>query len=380
MDFKYIKNQTDNTGDIFLFAPIGGGGINAQEFVNELRFLDSLELDEINVHINSPGGSVIDGFGIFSAIRNAKTPVNTIIEGIAASIAGIIAMAGHNRSIADFGRLMIHDPHFGRKAENEQEKNTLDSIKDSIITILSNNSSLDAEEIFNLMTEETWFNAEDAKAFGFVDNVFSTTREKETVNELAVSDIMNIASELVDTTPQITHVKLTQTEMLNLKNHLSLDAEATEIEIVDAVKVLENKINETEAALTDAKDEFKEEKEALNETVTTHENTIDGLNNEIATLIVENAINDGKFEAKNKEALIEKACADLEGFKTIVNAVTSAPVSINAMIDTTVEEPAKVTFNDMSKNDPTGLLNLMKNDWDKYSELYKEQYGVNPSK
>jgi len=210
MDLQFVKNQSTNSADIFLFDTIGGNGIKGQTFVNELQFLDTLGLDVINVRINSGGGSVIEGFSIFSAIRAMKTPVNTITEGIAASIAGIIAMAGRKRLISDFGRLMIHDPAFSNGKADDKTQKVLDSIKASLITILTNNSLLDAGEIFNVMTEETWYTAEEAVAFGFMDEMFSTQRAIDKVAALETSDILNIANELlIQSTTPIQTIKTT---------------------------------------------------------------------------------------------------------------------------------------------------------------------------
>jgi ATP-dependent protease ClpP protease subunit len=379
MNLKYVKNQTENSAEIFLYSPIGGG-VNAQNFVSELQFLDSLGLDEINVRINSSGGSVIEGFGIFSAIRNAKTTVNTSIDGIAASIAGIIAQAGKKRTITDFGRLMIHDPSFAGQTKDKKAQAALDTIKASLVTILTNNSSLDEGEIYDLMTAETWFDAEEALAYGFAEEVTTTQREEAT-NELGVTEIENIANELFApkesgaTEENINQIK---NDMLNVINHLGLNEEATQEEILDAVKTLENKVNEAEAALTEANDDNEQKVNELNETITNNDETIKTLTNEVALMVVENAIAAGKFSNDNKEGLVEKAIADLDGFKSIVNAVTVPAVSITAMIENEGEEVVKMTFNEMSKANPVGLKNMLKNDPEAYKKLYKKQFGVEP--
>lgn len=379
MDLQYVKNQTDDSAEIFLYSPIGGG-VNAQNFVSELQFLDSLGLKEINVRINSSGGSVIEGFGIFSAIRNAKTTVNTSIDGIAASIAGIIAQAGATRTITDFGRLMVHDPSFAGNNKDPKAQKALETIKSSLVTILTNNSSLDEAEVSKLMTEETWFNAEEAVAFGFAEEV-TTTARKEATNELVLEDILNIANDLFaapssdnDNNNQI------ENDMLNVTNHLGLNEEATQEEVLEAVKVLENKVTEAEAALTTANDDNTQTVNELKETITTNDTAIETLTNEVATMVVENAITAGKFSKENKEDLVKKAVADLDGFKSIVNAVATPAVSITSLIDQKGDEKEviEMTFEKMSKEDPSGLLNMLKTDPTAYKALYAKQYGSEP--
>jgi ATP-dependent protease ClpP protease subunit len=384
MDIKYIRNQTETTAQIYLFDTIGGGKINAQNFVNELQFLDSLGLEEINVHINSGGGSVLEGYGIFSAIRNAKTTVNTHIDGIAASIAGIIAMAGNKRTIADFGRLMIHDPSFGGSNAKTGTNKVLDSIKASLITILTNNSNLDEGAIFDVMSEETWLNAEEAFGFGFVDSISNTQRQKEEIQNLAIEDVQNIANELI-TPIQTTNTKTNK--MLNLVNHLSLTEGATEEEILNSVKSLENKVLDAEVKVEEVNNELTSVKEAhvtelgtINNSITEKDNAIADLNKTVATMTVENAISEGKLSKENKAELIEQATNNLEGFKTLLNSVKTQVIKPTDLINKTDEStPSVVTFTEMSKNNPNGLLNLMNTDKEAYIELYKNEFGTIPN-
>jgi ATP-dependent Clp endopeptidase proteolytic subunit ClpP len=390
MELHHVRNQTHESADIFLFNQIGQGGINATDFVNELRFLDTLGLKEINVRINSGGGSVMDGYGIFSAIRSVNTPVNTIIEGIAASIAGIIAMAGKNRSISDFGRLMVHDPSFGNARPNNKQQKALDTIKESLITVLANNSSLDESEISELMTSETWFNAEDALAFGFVDNVFSTAREQVT-NELTIADVQNIANDLLDTNNN--QLEINNDNMLNIKNHLGLNEEAVEGDVLEAVKALENKSNEAEAKVEELTNAHTTEVEDLNNQIKDVEekhatevealnNNVTELNNELATMVVENAIKDGKFNADKKDELVEQASKDLSAFKNIIESVTAnaAPVSITNLIENTEEVTNELDWDHYTKNEPNALNAMRINDVEAYNKLYADKFGVEPTK
>ena len=374
MDLKYIKNQTETTAQMFLFAPIGGGGINAQQFVNELQFLDSLGLESIDVHINSGGGSVIEGFGIFGAIRSMKTPVNTIIEGVAASIAGIIAMAGEKRSISDFGRLMVHDPSFGGgQNPSAKDKAVLDTIKDSLIKILANNSSLDEGEIFDKMSVETWFSADEAHGFGFVDSIFSTERQKDEIKNLDINEVLNLVN---DNNSEIK----TDNMLKDINNHLKLDSSTDEAGVIEVIKTLENNVLEAEVKTEELTNELTKTKEEHTAEVEDLNNDLNEANKTIATLTVDNAITAGKFSKEKREELIENATKNLDGFNVLAEAVTVKAVSIIDSLKTDEVIETKKTFREMSKNEPKALLNLLKNDFAEYSKLYKEEYGVEPTK
>ena len=116
--FKYIKNISEDVATINLHGPIGDyvdnsgnlvSGISGSSFANEMQYLQN-NCSKINVRINSIGGNVIDGYSIVSAILNSVVRCDTYIDGLAASIAGVIAVAGKKCYMADFGTLMIHNP------------------------------------------------------------------------------------------------------------------------------------------------------------------------------------------------------------------------------------------------------------------------------
>jgi len=107
---QFIKNVTKDAAEINLFDEVGEDGISGQRFADEMQMLVDFGVKEINININSPGGSIMDGFSIFHAITNSKATVNTNIVGVAASMAGIFALAGDHVTIVDFGKIMIHDP------------------------------------------------------------------------------------------------------------------------------------------------------------------------------------------------------------------------------------------------------------------------------
>lgn len=184
-----IENKTSNEVDIFIYEEIGFWGVKAGEFVTDLQ---EIEADIINLHINTPGGLVFDGFAIANALKKHKATVNTFIEGIAASIGSIIALAGDTVNIHANAYYMIHNPMtmaMGDSKDLERAKDLLDKLTDSLAEIYANKTGKTVEEIKNLMNDETWFNAEEAKAEGFVDNIVDKEDGDEEANfDLSVFD------------------------------------------------------------------------------------------------------------------------------------------------------------------------------------------------
>ena len=168
--------------EILIYDAIGAEPEQAQEFVREIRAAES----DIDVRINSGGGSVFDGLAIYNQLAQAPGTVTVYVDGIAASIASIIAMAGDRIVMAENASLMIHDPMgpsaaaFGpaellRQAakETRQMADTLETIKANLADIYTARSGQPTATITAWMGEETWFTAAEAVAAGLADEVLT---------------------------------------------------------------------------------------------------------------------------------------------------------------------------------------------------------------
>lgn len=177
-----VVSATDKA-EIFLYDVIGAdffGGITAKMFADELNSLGNVK--SIDVRINSPGGDVFEGFTMFSLLKSHKAKVNVFVDGLAASIASVIAMAGDTIEVASNGYLMIHNPWSffdsivgdanemrSKIPEIEKKAALLDKIRDSIVDTYASRANIETEELKALMDAETWFNSSEAVANGFAD-------------------------------------------------------------------------------------------------------------------------------------------------------------------------------------------------------------------
>jgi ATP-dependent Clp endopeptidase proteolytic subunit ClpP len=172
-----ITAKGNDTAEILVYDQIGanswtGEGLTAKAFAEKLSSMGKLK--NINVRINSPGGSVFDGTAIYNTLKNNPAKVTTIIDGAALSVASIIAMAGDEIRMAKNGYLMIHDPSgVARGGANDMRKmaEMLDTVKASLVTTYAERSKQSPEKIAEMMTAETWMTANEAKDLGFVDSV-----------------------------------------------------------------------------------------------------------------------------------------------------------------------------------------------------------------
>lgn len=173
-----FENKADGTeAELFIYDVIGASlwedTISAKQFIDELQALPE-NVKALRVRINSPGGDPFDATAIANALRNWASKdgrtVETIVDGLAASAASIVAMAGSKVVMADNALMMVHDPWtlaIGNAAEMRKMADTLDSIRDSIVATYRWHADLSDDEIKELMADETWMDADDAITYGF---------------------------------------------------------------------------------------------------------------------------------------------------------------------------------------------------------------------
>jgi ATP-dependent Clp endopeptidase proteolytic subunit ClpP len=163
--------------EILIYAPIGNSWwdetVSAQNFIKELN---ELEATDITVRINSLGGSVVDGIAIYNALKRHSANITTVNDGIAASIASLILMAGDTVEMAENAQIMIHAPWTwadGNSAQLRKVADMLDSWAEAMSTSYANKSGKTKEEMLAILTDgdDHWYTAEDALAEGYIDQI-----------------------------------------------------------------------------------------------------------------------------------------------------------------------------------------------------------------
>lgn len=188
--YKVIRNDAGPTR-IDIYDDIGGAGglfgpagITAADFTAELATVGG----DVEVHINSAGGDVFDGIAIFNSLAGRTGNVTTVVDGIAASIASIIAQAGRTRVVAPGSMMMIHDglaACLGNAADMRDMADTLDQVSDNLAGIYTlRGGSKDAWRA--AMRAETWYSAQDAVAAGLADKLAERPAARE---QLAAHDL-----------------------------------------------------------------------------------------------------------------------------------------------------------------------------------------------
>lgn len=174
-----FKNKTNTEADLYLYIEIAswGGGYSAhsaQSFKSELDDLE--EIETLNVYINSPGGDVFEGNAIYNMLKRCKAKVNVYVDGLAASIASVIAMAGDTIYMPSNTMMMIHNAWSygaGNSKDLRDLADNLDKVNTSLRQAYLNKAgdNLDEETLITLMNNETWLTAQECLQYGLCDEI-----------------------------------------------------------------------------------------------------------------------------------------------------------------------------------------------------------------
>src|SRR5687767_234426 len=171
-----IKASGSSKATIRIYGDIGDSfwaeSVSAKSFTDELEELGNLS--HIDLHLNSPGGDAFDGVTIMNVLREHPAEVTVIVDGLAASAASIIAMAGDRVVMGRGSQLMVHDAAsygFGNATELRKAADVLDSISDSMASVYAERAGGTTADWREVMAEETWYGAEEAVEAGLADEV-----------------------------------------------------------------------------------------------------------------------------------------------------------------------------------------------------------------
>jgi ATP-dependent Clp protease, protease subunit len=179
-----IQSSSDNEAEVevSIYDEIGFGGVTAKDFMAEVK---KFKGQHIHLRINSVGGSVIEGAAIYNALRRHKGGLTVHVDGLAASMASVIAMAGEEVYIADNAMLMIHNPWsmtMGDADDLRKEADVLDKLKNTLVNAYAKKTGMETEDIAAMMDEETWLNATQSVAMGFADEIEDGVEAAASIN------------------------------------------------------------------------------------------------------------------------------------------------------------------------------------------------------
>lgn len=221
--WNWVKNQDGRT--LYLDGVIAeeswfGDEVTPKQFKSELNN----DGGDITIWINSPGGDVFAASQIYNMLMDYKGDVKVKIDGIAASAASVIAMAGGEVHMSPVSMMMIHNPMtiaFGDTAEMKKAIQMLSEVKESIINAYELKTGLSRTKLSHMMDDESWFNSKKAVELGFADEImFQNESEQDSSDEGIIYNKMAVVNSFLHKLPQ--KEKKTGTDITILDKRLDL--------------------------------------------------------------------------------------------------------------------------------------------------------------
>lgn len=173
-----VRNKTSDEVEIVMYGAIGASfwedSISASQFSKELDKAKDAKV--INLRLNSAGGDVFDGIAIYNRLKQHKAKVVVYVDGLAASIASIIMLAGDEIVLGEGSLVMIHKPWtmaYGNSKDLEGVIERLDDVETQLVSIYTKKTGLSRDEIKAMLSKETWMDATEAIELGFADSTYN---------------------------------------------------------------------------------------------------------------------------------------------------------------------------------------------------------------
>jgi len=247
-----IGKMIDEIGKLF-GATASASGADFGEIMNAAENA----VDVLEIEINSPGGSVFDGYTIYQEIQSLKdrgVVVNATITGMAASMASVICMACNKVSIVAHGRMMIHDASSGFSGNAEQmrkQADLLDGISADIANIYSSRTGKEVDEIRAMMKKETWMDAKATVENGFADEIVKFDKQEKNMTKGILSRLFPDNDQVSQIEAQIIENDAIRAELVSAQERISELESSIENHAIVSSNLVEAKakISEIEASI-----------------------------------------------------------------------------------------------------------------------------------
>lgn len=196
MNKYYSMSEVNGEPVLYIYSPIGkdmfGESVNPKQIADELKAYNG---KDVTVRINSPGGSITDGLAIYNLLNQYEGNVTCIVDGLAASMASVVAMAADDLQMPKGSFLMIHNPWTMSAGDSKQlrkDADVLENMRETLAKIYSFKTEKDIDEVYGVMDAETWIDGETAVAEGWAntlvdDMVAVASIKKDDLNKFATA-------------------------------------------------------------------------------------------------------------------------------------------------------------------------------------------------
>lgn len=361
--FLNIIPGENGAATILLYGDIMEGSVDCARVVAELSELEKI-YNRIEVRINSKGGDVYNGMAIYNALRNSKANITIFVDGVAASMAAIIALCGKPLYMSPYAKLMLHSVSVfahGKISEIRTLADEMENLQNSLANMIADRCGMKPEDISAKYFDEKdhWITAQEAVQMKLADDIYEM---KSSVKPQPEDDIYNFfnLNKVYDFVPN------NKNEMALIDEIKSIPSFANVAEngIVDTIKGLENKATKADA---------------LAQANATLQARIAELENKEVETFLNQAVKDGKIKEDQKEQFAKLMNSDRETTEALINSMKATPAQAPRITDFIDENGNKVSFENKSWDDldkENLLATLKAQNITLFSAKFKEKFGV----
>lgn len=333
------------------------GDNSAASFKSRLNAAAESKAKSIELHVHSPGGDVFEGYAIYNAIKASAVPVDVYIDGIAASMASIIMLAGRKVYMAENAFVMIHAPHTfscGNAEDLEKSAKLLRDIETLFIEAFAKRTGKTEDDVKAWLVGDNWFNAKDALAEKLVDGIVGKsdigTAEEEILKKTTANSLLQRFEAITNTIYQSskTNQEMDKQQLIDRFGLTGVTAQSSDEEVQAAI---------------DSK-------------IKAGEQQAENLRKQQIKSCIDKAVAEKKIKEENRatyEAIGEKS--GIETLEKVFADIRVMPESITSRINGKGGNPSDRADWDWEKwqqNDPRGLEALQSNDPEAFNKLYND--------
>lgn len=347
---------------ILLYGDIGDGQrVDSGRVVAELLSLQAM-YDKIDVRINSCGGDVFSGMAIYTALRNSKADITIYIDGVAASIAGVIALCGKPLYMSPYAKLMLHSVSggaWGNASDLREMAEQMEALQGDLAEMIAGRCGMKKEEVLAKYFDEKdhWLPASEALEMKLIDGIYEMAEEP--VPTQTTEEIYKYFNNRLQMQP------LKQEEMGlldSIKKVPSFANMASEEDVLAHIRNLENKATKVDA---------------LEKAVNTYKQKLQEVKDKEVTAFIDKAIAEKRITDAQKESFTALMKSDRENTEKLINSMKPQPERRITDVFDGGTSPASLSDKTWDELDKAGQLSNLRNaDLNAFKAKYKEKFGI----
>ena len=348
---------------ILLYGDVGDGQrVDSGRVVSELMTLSN-QYKKIDVRINSCGGDVFSGMAIYTALRNSKADITIYIDGVAASIAAVIALCGKPLYMSPYAKLMLHAVSggaWGNASDLRDMATQMEVLQGDLAKMIANRCGMKQEEVLAKYFDEKdhWLSAPEALQMKLIDGIYEMAEEP--VPTQTTEEIYTYFNNRLQNQPLKPNDEMGLLD--SIKKVPSFANMADEDAVLAHIRELENKATKVES-LEKAVDSYKEKLQALED--------------KEVTAFIDKAIAEKRITDAQKESFTALMKSDRENTEKLINSMKPQPERCINDVYNVDHSSTSLTDKTWDELDKAGQLSTLRNaDLNAFKAKYKEKFGI----